>query len=124
MRQRLRVKALVTCGAVSTLILGAVAMAPAADAASGPVITGGGCAALTGSYLISCQVDWSGGTSPFSVGWTAVYGSSISQGGSTSEYYADAQGECYGSFEVEATVTDAQGLSAHAYLGGTCGVNY
>jgi hypothetical protein len=103
---------------------GAVAMAPAADASSGPVITGGSCAAPTGSYLISCQVAWAGGTRPFSVGWTAVYGSAISGGGSTSVYYSDAQGECYGSFEVEATVTDADGLSAHAYMGGTCGVNY
>ena len=124
MRKRLRRKAVVTSGAVLALMLGAVAMAPAVDASSGPVITGGGCAAPTGSYLISCQVDWTGGTSPFSVEWTAVYGSSISGAGSTSEYYSDAQGECYGSFEVEATVTDAQGLSAHAYMGGTCGVNY
>jgi hypothetical protein len=124
MRQRLRGKALVMLGAVFALMLGTVAMAPAADASSGPVITGGGCAAPTGSYLISCQVDWAGGTSPFSVGWTAVYGSSISGAGSTSEYYSDAQGECYGSFEVEATVTDAEGLSSHAYMGGSCGVNY
>jgi hypothetical protein len=124
MRQQLRGKALAILGAVLALMLGAVAMAPTADASSGPVITGGGCTASTGSYLISCQVDWTGGTSPFSVGWTAVVGSSISGGGSTSQYYFDAQGECYGSFEVEATVTDAEGLSAHAYMGGTCGVNY
>jgi hypothetical protein len=124
MSQRLSAKASVILGAVLALMLGAFATASTAEASSGPVITGGSCAAPTGSYLISCQVDWTGGTSPFSVGWTAVSGSSISGGGSTSEHYSDAQGECYSSFEVEATVTDAEGLSAHAYMGGTCGVNY
>jgi hypothetical protein len=124
MGQRLRGKALITAGAVSALMLGAAVLAPAADAASGPVITGGGCAASTGSYFISCQVDWSGGTSPFNVTWTAVSASSISGGGSTTNHYSDATGECYSSFEVEATVTDAKGLSTHAYMGGSCGVNY
>jgi hypothetical protein len=123
-RQRFKGKALVILGAFLALMLGAVAIAPAADASSGPVITGGGCIPQFGTYLISCQVDWTGGTSPFSVRWTAVYASSISGGGSTSEYYSSGQGECYGSFEVEATVTDATGLSTYAYMGGTCGVNY
>jgi hypothetical protein len=124
MRQRWRGRALVVLGAVPALVLAAVAGAPTAGAAAGPAITGGGCTASTGSYLISCQVSWSGGTSPFTVGWTAVSGSSISGGGSTSQHSSAAQGECYSSFEVEATVTDAAGLSAHAYMGGTCGVNY
>jgi hypothetical protein len=124
MRKRLRGKSLVISGAILALMAGVVAMAPAADASSGPVITGGGCDASTGSYLITCQVDWSGGTSPFNVTWTAVSGSSISGGGETTNHYSDASGECYSSFEVEATVTDAAGLSTHAYMGGTCGVNY
>jgi hypothetical protein len=122
--RRFRGKALLTSGAVLTLMLGAAVMAPAADAASGPVVTGGGCDANGGSYLISCAVDWSGGTSPFNVQWTAVYASSISGNEITTAQVSDAQGECYGSFEVKATITDAEGLSTYAYMGGTCGVNY
>jgi hypothetical protein len=124
MRQRLTGKSLLISGAVLALMSGVVATAPAASASSGPVITGGGCTASTGSYLISCQVDWSGGTSPFNVTWTAISGSSISGGGKTTNHYSDATGECYSSFEVEAVVTDADGLTAHSYMGGTCGVNY
>jgi hypothetical protein len=121
---RFRRKAPAVAGAILALMLGAVVMAPAAHASSGPVITGGGCTPEFGTYFISCQVDWTGGTGPFSVKWTAEYASSISGGGTTSEYYSDAQGECYGSFEVQATVTDATGLSTYADMGGTCGVNY
>jgi hypothetical protein len=123
-RRRFRGNAPAILGSVVALMLGAAVMAPAADASSGPVVTGGGCAVEFGTYFISCQVDWTGGTGPFSVTWTAEYDSSISGGGSTSKYYSDAQGECYGSFEVKATVTDATGLSDYAYMGGTCGVNY
>lgn len=58
MRQRLRGKALAISGAVLSLTLCAAAMAPAADASSGPVITGGGCAVEFGTYFISCHSLW------------------------------------------------------------------
>jgi hypothetical protein len=112
---------LVASGALAAVLPLAIALAPPAEAATGPVITHVSCSAT--SYFFECTVDWSGGTDPSTVQWVAVANSDIS--GSDTDaaaHYSIGEGNCVPgpSYEVKATVTDAAGLSASAYTGGPC----
>jgi hypothetical protein len=121
MSQRFGRSTLAASGAAVALLLGVVAMAPSADAATGPTITRGSCS--ESSFFFQCQITWAGGTDPSTVRWTAQVNSSI--GGSLTNPAAHSslgEGNCVPntSYEVKATVTDASGLSASTFLGGHC----
>jgi hypothetical protein len=119
----LRLKGTTLAISVVTMALTAVAgaLAPSAQAASGPVITSGSCSESL--YFFQCQITWAGGTDPSTVQWTAAANSAI--GGSLtnpSTHSSRGDGNCVPNtfYEVKATVTDAHGLSASTYLGGHC----
>jgi len=104
--------------AAFTALAGAVA--PSAEAASGPVFTSGYC--NSSSFFVQCPVAWSGGTAPYTVQWGPGQNISFSGSGTTSGNTAVPGGNCIPDtlYEVKVTVTDAQGLSATTYLGGRC----
>lgn len=119
--RRPRIRAQVVSGAVLALLTAAGAAAPAADAATGPTFTQVYCGDT--SYVASCEFVWSGGTSPYTFSWTAVRGLSGTGGSDTTAgNSAHVASNCIPQnfFEVKATVTDAAGLSATTYAGGTC----
>jgi hypothetical protein len=120
MNRRFGRSTLAASGAAAVL-LGVVAMAPSADAATGPTITRGSCS--ESSFFFQCQITWAGGTDPATVRWTAQANSSIgSSQTSPAAHSSLGQGNCVPntSYEVKATVTDANGLSASTFLGGHC----
>jgi hypothetical protein len=121
MNPRVKKKAFgITLVALAFSALGTT-LAPAADAASGPVITNGSCNAS--SFFVTCPVTWSGGTSPFTFTWTPV-ANFISSGGTgtTTAHSSVGAGNCIPDslYEVKFTVTDAAGLTATTFLGGHC----
>jgi hypothetical protein len=121
MNRRFGRRTLAASGVAISLLTGAIVLAPSAGAATGPTITRGSCS--ESSFFFQCQITWSGGTDPSTVRWTALANSSI--GGSTTNPAAHTslgQGNCVPntSYEVKATVTDANGLSASTFLGGHC----
>jgi hypothetical protein len=121
MNLRLKKRALAaTMGIAAFSALGA-AIAPAAEAASGPVFTSGSC--NSSSFFVECPVTWSGGTAPYTVQWTPV-ANFLSSGGTstTSGNSSMTAGNCVPDtlYEVKVTVTDAAGLAATTYLGGRC----
>jgi hypothetical protein len=121
MNWQLRRKTLVLSGTAVAVVSSLLAVAPSADAATGPTITQASCS--ESSYFFQCQIGWSGGTDPSAVRWVAVANSSI--GGSLTNPAAHSSlssGNCIpgSSYEVKATVTDATGLSASRFLGGPC----
>jgi hypothetical protein len=121
MNRRFGRRTLAAAGAAAGLLSGVIAMAPSASAATGPTITRGSCS--ESSFFFQCQISWTGGTDPSTVRWTAQANGSI--GGSTTNSAAHVslgQGNCVPntSYEVKATVTDANGLSASTFLGGHC----
>jgi hypothetical protein len=122
MNLRLTLKALgIAAGLAALPAIGAV-VAPAAQAASGPVITSGECDSY--SYSAYCWVEWSGGTAPYTVQWTPVSGL-LSSGSTTSTTSGDSASTgkgCipYDSVEIQVTVTDTNGLSATTDLSTRC----
>jgi hypothetical protein len=120
MNLRLKKRALAaTIGIAAFSALGA-AIAPAAEAASGPVFTSGYC--NSSSFFVKCPVTWSGGTAPYTVQWGPGQNIAFSGSGTTSGNSAVPGGNCIPDtlYVVKVTVTDAQGLSATTYLGGRC----
>lgn len=106
-------------GTAVALLSGASVLAPSAQAATGPKVTGGSCSET--SYAIQCVVAWSGGTDPSSVVWTAVANSSISTYQTNPVTHTSiGAGNCVpGTFyTVKATITDAAGVSISATFGG------
>ena len=122
MNLRLTAKALgIAAGLVALPAMGTV-VAPAAQAASGPVITGDECDSY--SYSAYCWVQWSGGTAPYTVQWTPVQGwlfanpRTITTSGNASSF----GNNCIPNdgVVIKVTVTDAQGLSTTTETGTGC----
>lgn len=120
MNLRLRGKALGITVAAAALTALTGAMAPSAEAASGPVFTSGYCSSE--SFDVQCPVTWSGGTAPYTVQWGPGQNIAFSGSGTTSGNSAAPGGNCVPDtlYVVKVTVTDATGLSATTYLGGRC----
>jgi hypothetical protein len=121
MNRPFRRKTLATSGAAAVLLAGVIAAAPSADAATAPTITQGTCS--ESSFFFQCQISWSGGTDPSTVQWVAWANSSIGNSETNSAAHSSlGEGNCVPNsfYEVKATVTDANGLTASTFLGGHC----
>ena len=116
------IRAHVVSGFMLALTAAAIAPTSPARAAAGPTITYASCGDT--SYVVSCKISWSGGSSPFLVTWTAIEGPMSPSGGSGSvtSQFVYVGGNCVPQdfYEVKVTITDAAGLSATTYAGGRC----
>lgn len=116
------IRAQVVAGFVLALAPAAITLAPPASAATGPTVTGAFCGDT--SFVATCTVSWSGGTSPFLVTWSALEGPMSPSGGSgtVTGRSVNVGGNCVPEnfYEVKVTITDANGLSATTFAGGRC----
>jgi hypothetical protein len=121
MNRRFGRKTLAAAGVATALLTGMTALAPSAGAATGPTITRGSCG--DASFAYTCQLTWTGGTDPSTVAWTAMENDTVSFSQTNAAAHTSVGGgNCVpnGFYEVKATVTDANGLSATTFLGGRC----
>jgi hypothetical protein len=92
-----------------------------ASAASGPTITAMFCDG--GDWSGYCEVEWTGGTAPYTVSWTPegdFFGTSVDT--DAAAHWSVIEGSCVAGGELEAIakVTDADGRSATAGSGAEC----